>query len=128
MAIVVFTPETVPSKSGRASTLEPRLNINQKTGTFLFNQVAAELLGLEEGARVKFLFDEDSPEDWFVIKSKDGFPLRVKDKSLICQTAFTARKMLESHSVEKNSCSCKIKTDSIVINRQTAYLLLFIKR
>jgi hypothetical protein len=128
MAFIEFTPSTIPATHGKSVAL---VNINQKSGTFQLNHVAAELLGIKGGDCAKFMFDEAEPEDWYIVPAKDGFPFREKTSgkhmSYITNSSFTARKILDSHRIDKNSVSARIKTEPIKINKQVAYLLLIQK-
>ncbi len=50
---------------------DPRLHID-KRGTFSFNKVACENMGLKIGDYLEFIQDKDNPSDWYIVKSEKG--------------------------------------------------------
>lgn len=125
MAFVEFTPETTPA-NGTKST--PLINLNQKSGTITLNQLAANTLGVKDGDKVKLLFEEDSVEDWYIVKDPKGFPLRAKSsgklENYITNSTYTVRKFMAAIGVDSNSISCTLAKEPIKINKQTCFLLL----
>lgn len=70
MSFKVITPESIPPTTFR----DPRIRFS-KSGTITINRSAAWLMRLEKGDRVVFARDEKNPEDWYLAKHDEGFPL-----------------------------------------------------
>ena len=125
-AVIEFTPDTTPVT---ARSLKPTININQKSGTLSLNHAAAEFLGINaKNKKIKLLFLEESPEDFYLVVDPKGFELRPKSTDAkaywITNSSFTAKAFCKNNSIEANSATCLIQAKPIKVNKQDAHLLL----
>lgn len=57
------------------------LRIDTKTGRFIFNKTASELIGLKDKCQIVILQDEQEPEDWYLeIVKVSGFVIRNRER------------------------------------------------
>lgn len=68
-------------KTAQYQNMSARIRIHSR-GRISLNKGAINLLDIKEGDRFEFLQDEQSPKDWYIHKSKDGFKclLTTKDE------------------------------------------------
>lgn len=79
----------------------PAIGVNQKTGIFNCNKLAAEKLHLKNNDQVAFHQDEDAPENWYIEKVKTGgFVVRTKDEGpILFNNSALARQIGEALSI-----------------------------
>jgi hypothetical protein len=69
------------SKMIRTKESKPTICCNCKTGMISLSSSLCKKLSLDNTTRIDFAFDEESPSDWYIVKSKDnnGFLLKGKN-------------------------------------------------
>lgn len=75
------------------------LRIDTKTGRFIFNKTASELIGLKDKYQVVIYQDEQEPEDWYIeVVKGGGFVLSGRERQGECvfNNTVIARKIAES--------------------------------
>ncbi|MEI8111143.1 MAG: hypothetical protein WCH59_09155 [Chitinophagia bacterium] len=104
---------------------KPFISVSAKTGLFAFNRGAYELLALKSGDHVQFHQEEDSPENWYIEKVKDGgFTLReYKETSLLINNTTLARTIFDSVDSEKMAGRLIIG-EQVKIGKQTLHTLV----
>lgn len=102
MKLKEFNAEnTIASRSGIAA-----VSVNTKSGTFDFNKIACEQIGLKAGDLVVLHQDESEKENWYMEKvAKKGFSLRAKSAQtgLVFNNSSLARSVFESVELDKTS-------------------------
>ncbi|MBN1187015.1 MAG: hypothetical protein JXB49_32355 [Bacteroidales bacterium] len=74
----------------------PRIRFSN-TGAITISVGLTRLMGLKNGSRIELLQNPDSPKDWYIAESADGFILRLQDSgALICNCAAAARSVIKS--------------------------------
>jgi len=89
---------------------KPTLSVSERAGVFQFSKAASALIGLSEDQGIQFLQNEESKEDFYVIKetSSDAFKLRGKAGSSYCFNSVSLATLLldrgepKLHSVKLN--------------------------
>lgn len=123
MKLITFNNENLPNN--RAGV--PSIGVNQKTGLFNINSLAAEAMQLKEGQQVTFHQDEESPENWYLeVVSKNGFVLRKKENitaGLLFNNASLARTIGEAMGIS-GSFKMKIAAESTTFEKRTFWGLL----
>lgn len=75
------------------------IRIDTKTGRFIFNKTAAELIGLKDKCQVVIHQDEQEPEDWYLeVVKTNGFIIsnRERQGEYVFNNTVIARKVAES--------------------------------
>lgn len=80
----------------RTRPSECTMRMSLKTGLFTFTKSAKEKIGIDaEKDKIMFFQDEESPKDWFVCKSKEGFTVRTgSDDTTLHFNASTLKEQL----------------------------------
>lgn len=79
MKLTKFNAANMPKTRGVSSIL-PRITF-AKNGVISVNKFAAELLDLKGTDKLSIAQDEEESANWYIYKDKDGFPLKLKDKT-----------------------------------------------
>ena len=91
------------TSSASKAKIAPTVSINYFNGRIRFNFPTVELLELSDKDRLSFFQDEESPKDWYFMKSKGpgSLPLKVtqNSKALCINNAKLVRPMLRSMGV-----------------------------
>ncbi|WP_040478852.1 hypothetical protein [Mariniradius saccharolyticus] len=81
----------IPLKKG-PSPQSPSITING-SGTLTINTAAVERYGFKEGSHIAILQDEDKPNDFYLIETKDAnFPKLKKAGKVSLKTGYSAAK------------------------------------
>lgn len=122
MKLKTFNTQNIqPTRSS-----SPFIGINTKTGVFAINRTAAEAIGIKDGDQVQFHQEEDSPENWYIEKVKDGgFTVRLaNDRGILLFNNTTLSRMIFA-SVECESVSGRVLVgEAIKSGKQTLSTLI----
>ncbi|MCL6101012.1 MAG: hypothetical protein M1292_00755 [Bacteroidetes bacterium] len=91
------------ASSASKAKIAPTVSINYFNGRMRFNAPTVVLLDLKESDKLAFYQDEESPRDWYFMKSKGvgSLPLKVtqNSKALCVNNAKLVRPMLQSMGI-----------------------------
>jgi hypothetical protein len=105
------------------------LRLDTKTGRFLFNKTASELMGLKDKCKIVILQDENEPEDWYLEVVKDrGFVISSRDRQSesVFNNTVIARKIAESVGYNGRNGRMLIAGQPTIIGDRTLWGILTI--
>lgn len=71
----------------------PRIHLG-KNGAITISVGLCRLMDLKNGSRIELLQNTESPKDWYIAKSEDGFVLRAQDSGMLIFNCAAAVKSL----------------------------------
>lgn len=104
-------------------TGEPTISCNVKAGLMNLSAELCKSMKLEADDRVSVLQDEDTPQDWYLAASKEGFKLRKDrdDKSgntaLSFNNTITVKAIAKSLGIESNYFKCRVGDEPVILGK-----------
>ncbi|MDR2913457.1 MAG: hypothetical protein LBV74_01245 [Tannerella sp.] len=109
---------------------EPTIRISRSAGLISFNKSVTELLAINNGQKIVFVQDEESPRDWFIKKATEpnAFLVRVVDdgRSDLNSTCIVHRifESIEDGRKKYNAASFRIQPKPVEIDGEEYYLII----
>ena len=123
MKLRSFNPSNTPN--GRSG--KPLVTVALNAGTFTFNRLAIDALGLNEKSQVVIHQDEESPSDWYVeVIGEGGFPLRIADdmSSARFNNKQLGRSIADAHEIDEMTFRLQIARECTKVSNAEMWGLL----
>jgi len=105
----------------------PSISFNGACGRVIINRDAAALLKLSKGDSIQFSFDEASPEDWYIRKTKhdeNSITLGKSGGCLVFNSRVLVAKIIEVLNASQNKFYLKINREPVPIDGIPWHLLI----
>lgn len=113
---IIMNLKVFNSENSRSSkTGVHGITMNSKSGGISLSGSLQESMGLKVDDKVSIAQNQDSPLDWYIFKSDDGFQCREKPKAtgLIVQNTAVVRALFESARVSEQSASMLVSKEPV---------------
>lgn len=100
-----------PENSSMFRSGLPTISFNAKSGCISISKEAAEAIKIKPYTKIEVLQSEDEDSEWFVCKSKNGFPIRVAKNGggIMFNSTPICKKFLESMEASEDVKSMKFR-------------------
>jgi bifunctional DNA-binding transcriptional regulator/antitoxin component of YhaV-PrlF toxin-antitoxin module len=121
MKIKRFTPGNTKGKAHGIASVRV-----SKSGAITFSKTVKIELDLKSGDKIEFIQSEESPKDWFITKSDNGFKLRTPPtfQVIMLNSSCVANEIFKSVEFKGRSARFLIATKPTIIDGITCYAII----